>query len=68
MLCNIARQWDRSRMPKMHKTPIASGRTLCGINITDVPVWEMWIGFGKTFRPPYPACKKCEKILKEIKK
>jgi len=67
-LCKIARRWDCSRIPKMHKTPIGTDKTICGITITNYPVWEMWIGFGKTFIPLYPACKRCEKILKEIKK
>jgi len=66
-LCNIARRWDRSRMPKMHKMPIGTDKTICGINITDVPIWEMWVGLGKTFIAPYSVCKRCEKILKEIK-
>lgn len=69
-LCNIARRWDRGRMPKMHKMPIGTDKTICGINITDVPIWEMWVGFGigKGFVPHYDVCKRCEKILKEIKK
>lgn len=50
--------------------PPGTDRTICGINITDVPAWEMWVGFsiGKGFVAPYDVCKRCEKILKEIKK
>lgn len=68
MLCNTSRRWERGRIPKMHKTPIGTDKTICGITITDYPDWEIWIGFGKGFVAPSDVCKRCEKILKEIKK